>query len=107
MPDLVLESNARYSSGTSIPKAYEYAWNDEFVAANGFAEALKNGLSSISAKLNTKTAGRAVVVYNPVCREREDVFSLNWICGLPQSVGVFDKNRQEVPSQIVEQAENN
>jgi alpha-mannosidase len=94
--------------GTSIPKAYEYAWNDEFVAANGFAEALKNGLSSISAKLNTKTAGRAVVVYNPVCREREDVvFAELEYAVLPQSIGVFDKKTgREVPSQIVEQAEN-
>ena len=94
--------------GTSIPKAYEYAWNDEFVAANGFAEALKNGLSSISAKLNTKTAGRAVVVYNPVYREREDVvFAELEYAVLPQSVGVFDKKTgKEVPSQIVERAEN-
>lgn len=107
--DLVLGSQFHdILPGTSIPKAYEYAWNDEFVAANGFAEALKNGLSSISAKLNTKTAGRAVVVYNPVCREREDVvFAELEYAVLPQSVGVFDKKTgREVPSQIVEQAEN-
>lgn len=107
--DLVLGSQFHdILPGTSIPKAYEYAWNDEFVAANGFAEALKNGLSSISAKLNTKTAGRAVVVYNPVCREREDVvFAELEYAVLPQSIGVFDKKTgREVPSQIVEQAEN-
>lgn len=107
--DLVLGSQFHdILPGTSIPKAYEYAWNDEFVAANGFAEALKNGLSSISAKLNTKTAGRAVVVYNPVCREREDVvFAELEYAVLPQSIGVFDKKTgREVPSQIVERAEN-
>ncbi|MBA7540438.1 hypothetical protein ES705_32735 [subsurface metagenome] len=29
-------------AGTSIPKAYEYSWNDEVIAMNGFAAVLKN-----------------------------------------------------------------
>ena len=107
--DLVLGSQFHdILPGTSIPKAYEYAWNDEFISANGFAEVLKNGLSSIAAKLNTQTKGRSIVVYNPVCREREDVVSAELEYAiLPESIGVFDKKTgKEVPSQVVERTGN-
>jgi len=88
--------------GTSIPKAYEYAWNDEFIAANGFAEVLKHGVSAVSSKLNTQVQGKAIVVYNPVAKSREDVVTaeLNYKT-LPTSIAVFDKNGNETPSQIV------
>ena len=93
--------------GTSTPKAYEYAWNDEFVAANGFAEVLKNSLSTISSGLNTKVQGRAVTVFNPVPKERED-----FACAeleyqkAPTGIRVFDQNGKEVLSQIIEQKDN-
>jgi len=88
--------------GTSIPKAYEYAWNDEFIAANGFAETLKNGMSTIVDKLNTQTKGRALVVYNPVTRIREDVVTAELeYATMPEAVAVFDKDGIETLSQIV------
>ncbi len=87
--------------GTSIPKAYEYAWNDEFIAANGFAEVLKNGINGVVGKLNTQTAGKAIVVYNPVARNRDDIVTaeLDYPI-LPASVAVFDSNGIETPSQV-------
>jgi alpha-mannosidase len=88
--------------GTSIPKAYEYAWNDEFVAANGFASVLNHGVSVLSSKLNTQVLGKAIVVYNPVAKSREDVVTAEIEYGLlPAMVAVFDKNGREVPSQIL------
>lgn len=106
--DLVLGSQFHdILPGTSIPKAYEYAWNDEFIAANGFAEALKNGISSVASKLNTQTTGRSVIVYNPVCKTRQDVVEAELeFATLPQTIVVFDKNGKEVPSQIVEKSGN-
>lgn len=87
--------------GTCIPKAYEYSWNDEFIAANGFSEVLKNSLSMISSRLNTETKGRSVVVYNPVATNREDVVSAELqYTALPAGIKVFDMNDVEVPSQI-------
>ncbi|MDR3653401.1 MAG: glycoside hydrolase family 38 C-terminal domain-containing protein [Paludibacter sp.] len=88
--------------GTAIPIAYVYAWNDEFIAANGFAEALKHGVSGVSSKLNTQVQGKAIVVYNPVAKSREDVVtaSLNFDTE-PTTVAVFDKNGKETPSQII------
>ena len=88
--------------GTSIPKAYEYAWNDEFIAANGFSEVLKNGVSEVSGQLNTQTQGKAIVVYNPVVKTRDDIVTAELEYDkLPALVAVFDKNGKEVPSQII------
>lgn len=102
--DLVLGSQFHdILPGTSILKAYEYAWNDEFIAANGFAEVLKNGMSAVTSKLNTQTQGKSVVVYNPVARQREDVVTAELeYATLPTAVVVVDKNGKEVPSQILE-----
>ena len=88
--------------GTSIPKAYEYAWNDEFIAMNGFSEVLKNSISSISRRLNTQAEGRAVVVYNPTAIEREDVVTIELTYSkLPANIKVVDKNGVTLPSQII------
>jgi alpha-mannosidase len=93
--------------GTSTPKAYDYAWNDEFIAMNGFSEVLKNSVSAISHTLNTMVEGRPVIVYNPVATEREDVVTaeLTFI-KLPVNVKVFDKNNTEIPSQIISSSGN-
>ena len=93
--------------GTATPLSYRYAWNDEFIAANGFSEVLKNSVGAISHELNTQVQGRAIVVYNPVAIEREDVVTVDLSYPkLPGNVKVFDKNNSEVPSQIISAAGN-
>jgi alpha-mannosidase len=93
--------------GTSIPKAYEYAWNDEFIAMNGFSEVLKNSISVISSEMNTNVQGKALLVYNPVEIEREDIVTaeLNYP-KLPVNVKVLDSNGKEVLSQITSSSGN-
>ncbi len=105
--DLVLGSQFHdILPGTSIPKAYEYAWNDEFIAGNGFAEVVKNSFSAIAQDLNTSGKGRSIVVYNPVASTREDVVTavLDYET-LPADIKVFDYNGKEVPSQILERTD--
>jgi alpha-mannosidase len=88
--------------GTSIPKAYEYSWNDEFVAANLFASTLTDGVAALSASLDTRAAGRSVVVYNPVAFEREDVVTVDMAFdGMPAGVRVISPAGREVLSQVV------
>ena len=101
--DLVLGSQFHdILPGTSIPKAYEYAWNDEFVAANGFAEVLKSGVSAVSEQMNTQVQGKAIMVYNPVAQLREDVVTAELeYATMPASVAVFDEKGKETPSQIL------
>ncbi|MDP4238198.1 MAG: glycoside hydrolase family 38 C-terminal domain-containing protein [Bacteroidota bacterium] len=93
--------------GTAIPKAYEYAWNDEFIAANGFSEVLKNSVSAISSGLNTQTNGRTIVVYNPVAINREDLVTaeLEYTL-LPVNIKVFDQKGNALPTQIIEKEVN-
>lgn len=87
--------------GTSIPKAYEYAWNDEFIAANGFSNVLKSSLNAVSMELNTKVQGRSVVVYNPVAQAREDLVTATLeYSTLPVNVQVYDGTGKAVPTQI-------
>ena len=101
--DLVLGSQFHdILPGTSIPKAYEYAWNDEFIAMNGFSEVMMNSISAISCRLNTMVEGRAVVVYNPVALAREDVVTAELAYPkTPLNVKVTDKDGNVLPSQII------
>lgn len=101
--DLVLGSQFHdILPGTSTVLAYNYAWNDEFIAMNGFSEVLKNSVSAIAHNLNTQVEGKAIVVYNPVAIAREDVVSaeLNYD-KIPANIKVVDRSGNTVPSQIV------
>ncbi|MBE0652113.1 MAG: alpha-mannosidase [Bacteroidales bacterium] len=93
--------------GTAIPKAYTYAWNDEFVAANGFANVLKNSVAGLSALMNTEGKGKPIVVYNPVARNRQDVVSaIMEYNKLPENVQVYDGNGKAIPTQIIDREDN-
>lgn len=92
--------------GTSIPKAYEYSWNDEVLALNQFANVLISAVEAISSGLDTRAKGTAVVVYNPLNIVREDVVeaTLSFPSGVPKAVRVFGPDGKEVPAQIVSAA---
>ncbi len=93
--------------GTSIPKAYEYAWNDEFIAANGFSTVLKNSVRSLSTFMNTITKGRSVVVYNVVAHAREDVVCANMVFShQPENLQVYDAHGNSVPTQVIDRQDN-
>lgn len=106
--DLVLGSQFHdILPGTSIPKAYEYAWNDEFIAANGFSEVLKNSVSAITENMDTRVNGRAITVFNPVECNREDIVTAELeYTKLPENITVTGKNGKVVPSQIIERKAN-
>ena len=94
--------------GTAIPSAFKLAWNDEFIAQNGFNEVLKDALSKVSAKLNTKTEGRTIEIYNPVAIGREDVCTVEMSFDkIPEHIKVFDSKGIEVPSQVISRKGNN
>jgi alpha-mannosidase len=87
--------------GTSIPKAYEYSWNDEVLALNQFAGVLTSAADAIASGMNTQGKGAPVIVYNPLSVEREDVVEATVV--LPpaiKAVRVFDPNGREVPAQL-------
>ena len=62
--------------GTSVPRAYDFAWNDECIAANQFSGVLEDAAASVISGMDTKTVSdkaTTLVVYNPLSVEREDV----------------------------------
>ena len=90
--------------GTSTPKAYEFAWNDQNIALNQFGQVLKSAVDATASALNTRVKGTAVVVYNPISIEREDVVEAHvaFSNGSPKGVRVTGPDGKEVAAQIGE-----
>ena len=88
--------------GTSIPKAYEYAWNDEVLALNAFGGALTDAVESVAGALDTRVQGSAVVVTNGLSVPREDLVeaAVEFPGGLPKAVRVFGPDGRETPAQL-------
>ncbi len=88
--------------GTSLPKSYEYSWNDEVIAMNCFAEVLQNAVSGVARGLDTRVEGVPLVLYNPLGIDRTDVVEAEMELdpSLP-GVQVVDGKGEPVPTQLV------
>jgi alpha-mannosidase len=88
--------------GTSLPKAYEYAWNDQLLALNQFGGVLSSANDAVASALNTQVAGVPVVVFNPLNVAREDLVeaSVAFAGGTPRGVRVVGPDGNETPAQI-------
>jgi alpha-mannosidase len=89
-------------AGTATPRAYEFAWNDDVIAANQFTGVLTSATESIASALDTELAGIPIVVFNPLNISREDVVEagIAFPGKAPKSVRVTDSSGKVVPSQI-------
>lgn len=89
--------------GTATPRAFEFSWNDDLIAANQFASVLTSATESIVSGMDTQGYGTPVVVYNPLNVEREDVVEaevrLEGVA--PKAVRVTGPRGGEVPAQVV------
>ncbi len=63
-------------TGTSIPRAYEFSWNDELLTLKQFANLMNHAASQVAAGMDTRTKGEAIVLYNPLAEEVTDVVEL-------------------------------
>ncbi len=64
--------------GTSLPQAYQFSWNDEVLAQNQFADVLQSAAARGGRRAWTRRgAAHAVVVYNPLSIERQDVVEIS------------------------------
>lgn len=90
-------------TGTSIPKAYTYTWNDEAIAQNQFSNVLLNSVGAVTRTLNTEGVGTPIVVFNPLSKRRNEVATVTIdAASRPESVVVKDAEGNSVLSQIVE-----
>ncbi len=89
--------------GTSIPKAYEYAWNDEILALNKFSAGLESSAGAVIRAMDTRGKGMSLVVYNPLAISRKDVTEAEifYPDGAPKAVRVFDATDTELPVQVL------
>src|SRR5437016_8048604 len=88
--------------GTATPKAFEFAWNDDVIAMNQFAGVITSAAGAIASGLNTQGKGTAIVVYNPLNIEREDLVEANisFPGGAPKAVRVMGPDGREAPAQL-------
>lgn len=101
--DLVLGSQMHdMLPGTSIPKAYEFCWNDYLLAQNQFATVTQDAVGAVASAMDTRGQGRSLVVYNPLSIAREDVVEATLPnFGRGKGVQVYGPDGKPVPTQIV------
>ncbi len=89
-------------AGTSIPKAYEYTWNDLVLAMNQFALVLTSSVELVAGAMDSMTQGIPILVSNALEYEREDVVeaSVQFSGANRRSVRVFAPDGSEVPAQL-------
>ncbi|HEV8204106.1 MAG TPA: glycoside hydrolase family 38 C-terminal domain-containing protein [Pyrinomonadaceae bacterium] len=86
--------------GTATPRAFQFSWNDDVIAMNQFAGVLTSATEGIASAMNTQVKGQAVIVYNPLNTDREDVVETN-VQLATGPVRVFGPDGREVPSQVI------
>lgn len=88
--------------GTSLPRCYNFSWNDEVIGLNGFAAVLEDSVGTVSRAMDTRVKGVPILVYNPLAIVREDIVEANvGIKNAAESIRVYAPDGQEVPSQII------
>jgi alpha-mannosidase len=93
-------------TGTCIPQAYQFSWNDELASLNQFAGVLTHSTSAVSSLLDTTGVGVPLVVYNPVSMDRKEAIEAT--VTLPASAGavgavkvVDTATGESVPAQVL------
>ena len=91
-------------TGTSIPRAYEFSWNDELLSLKTFSDVLTHSVSAIASRMDTNVGGQPIVVYN------NEAFPVTTVCKIQLPDGwqgkgcrVTDQHGKPVPSQLVEE----
>lgn len=76
-------------TGTSIPRAYEFSWNDEIISLLQSSAIENSAVGAVSSMLDTKVSGsqKPLVLYNPSAFDRQDVVSIDGFWKIYDSKG--------------------
>jgi alpha-mannosidase len=85
------------AAGTATPRAYQFTWNDDLIAANQFEDVFTSASTAIASGLDTQTKGTPIVVYNPLNIAREDLVEASFT---GKAVRVTGPDGKEVPAQL-------
>lgn len=89
-------------TGTSIPKAYEFSWNDELISLKQFANILQSSSGAISRSLDTEVKGIPLVIYNSNAFPVSDVIKISFRMSKPnRDFAVFDEYGKRVATQTL------
>ncbi len=89
-------------AGTATPRAYQFAWNDDAIAANQFSAVITSATEAVASALDTRGAGVPLILYNPLNIAREDLVeaSVTFPHGTPKAVRVAGPDGSDSPAQI-------
>lgn len=87
--------------GTSIPRAYEFSWNDEIIDMKRFSDITRSAVSGVAEKLNTQVSGTPIVLYNAEGFAQQTVADILLEGNMAGSYSVSDSKGKSVPSQVV------
>lgn len=89
-------------AGTATPRSYNFAWNDDVVTMNQLAGVLKSGAEAVASGMDTQAQGSAIVVFNPLNIDREDVVEANvkFPGGTPRGVRVIGPDGKDALAQL-------
>ena len=89
-------------TGTSIPRAYEFSWNDELLTLKQFGNLLSDAAERVAATLDTRVKGVPVVLFNPLGHKVTQIVEFSVPASrLPEKAVVKDHEGKEVKSQVV------
>ncbi|MCL1851260.1 MAG: alpha-mannosidase [Bacteroidetes bacterium] len=90
-------------TGTSIPEAYTYSWNDEILCMNQLSDMITASTQNIAQQLNTQGKGKPVIVYNSLAQQRKEVV----VATVPMQsnvlgVTVYAPNGEKIKAQLMD-----
>jgi alpha-mannosidase len=91
-------------TGTCIPQAYQFSWNDELTSLNQFAGVLTSSTGAVGSFLDTRGSGIPLIVYNPLSMARRDPVeaTVRFPNAAPARVRVIDADTgDEVLAQVL------
>lgn len=93
-------------TGTSIPRAYEFSWNDELISLKQFEDVMTSSVGAVSRYLNTKVKGTPVVIYNPMSMTVSETVEIMLPSGKESNdYSIYDDNGKSLPVQKVSYAD--
>lgn len=89
-------------TGTSIPRAYEFSWNDELISMKQFANVLSTSTGAVSRALDTQVKGTPLVIYNPNAFPVSNLIEVSFkMPKVNKNISVYNEKGIVVPSQVL------
>ena len=88
-------------TGTSVQRVYQRSWNDLILSANQLSNAYEGATAEVIKSLDTSwVKGIPVVICNSIEQTRMSAVDITIPANGHTNIRVFDKNGQELPSQV-------